>query len=611
MKKWLVFTLIGVGFIFPAAGNSAGKAVELPQNCLGYAYTPRAEEAMEDLSDFAGELNLPTSSIFFIKSALGVLLENRDMKGIDWKGPLGVVLLQQGQEDPWAIGVRLSAPRSYYRELAESFTLKSEDKKEKIRVYTKQEKVFDTLAYQQATAEEKKKSKEFFKTEEKLLIVARRGDFAWVSPNSALISSLKNYDLTDLEVFPQSDFTFLLRMEPLLKLARKRIDKSLPAIISAVESSGRSPKGTIRAYLDLYLNFARQVKTVALGLTADKKAVSIEKMVTAESGSGLGEFLRLQKNGRLKLARYLDPRAWLIFDSRVSHPRMLIRPYKKLLQASEPLVAQLVPAPDQADISDFQEASLENISSYLDNLSGELAASISASTGGFFSYLALLEVKDRKSYRRYISQEMPATLKKFRKIYREMGVSYDFTGPEKPGGGEDIYSLKMTFDPDKFPRNKKRGAKEMKLINKLLQQPITSRLTLKDNIGITAASWGGASRLPEVLARIDQGKGGFDLSLIAPCRRNSHGLIYISLNRYLDFMKELLDHKKLAGLEKLTGIDLPILICWKVRGETLTARTTITLDNIKKIKAAFIAEDPPPAPPRPAAPVHGAGPLSP
>ena len=594
MKKVPVFILMAWLAVFPLAGYPAAKTVELSQNCLGYAYVPRAEAAMKNLSAFAGELNLPSSSIFFIKSALGALLENRQMKGIDWKGPLAVVLLQQGQDNPWAIGVRLSAPKSYYGVLAGSFTLKSEDRKEGTRVYTRQEKVFDTTAYQQASAEEKKKSNQFFRMEEKKLIVARGGDYAWISPNTDLIAALKSYRVPDLKIFPSADFTFLFRADPLLKMARERIEKNMPAIVSAAQSGAKAPAAGIKAYLDLYLDYAQQVKTLAFGLTADQKAVSLEEMVTAESGSGLGEFLRLQKNGKLKLAGYLDPRAWLITDTRVSQPRMLLLPYRKMLQASRSFMAGLVPASRQSDLARFQESALESIESYLDTMGGEMAASISTAPGGIFSYLALQEVKDQKSYRDYLSRRLPATLEKFRKTYQAMGVNYAYTGPETASGREDIYTFKMTFNPVKFPPGEKQGAGAEKLVKKLFSRPITSRLTLRNNIAITATSWGGVNPLPEALARLNGGKKGFDLSLVSPCHRNANGLLYLSLNHYLDFIREIIDQvktsppgKEAAALKNLAGIDLPLLICWKVEGETITARTAITLDDIKKVKDAL------------------------
>ena len=590
MKKLLVFTLFAFGFIFPVVGNSAPLDIELPQNCLGYAYVPRAEEAMNHLSSFATELNLPNSTIIFIKSALAVILENRDMKGINWKGPIGVVLLQQDQENPWAIGVQLSAPDSYYRELARSFTLKSEDKKNGIRVYTKQEKVFDTLAYQEASGEEKKKSKQFFKTEEKQLILSRRGDYAWVSANPELINSLNKIAPPDLKVFEGIDFTFVFEAEPILDLLRSRLDQELPAILTAVPGTKFS-RASIQPYLDLYFHYAQQVKRVAFGLTADEKGVSLEKMVTAESGSVLGEFLRLQKNGKLSLARYLDPRAWLIFDGRVNQAQMLIEPYRKLARAGEEFLGKMAPE-SRSRLPELRQATLSTIQSYLNNLGGEMAVCISSSPSGLFSSLMVQEIKDPKAYRNYLSRELPASLEKFRELYHELGITYDPGGLLQPV--DRIYTLKMTCDMEKFPPGKPTSKPGKKLRLSFFNKPIISRFTLREGLAISATSWGGESKLASVLQRVEKGKEGVDLALLSPCYRNANGLIYFSFNHYLAFLDGIIkqmetapEGKRLEKLQELAGIDLPLLICWKVQGETLSVRTGISMENIRKVKNLF------------------------
>lgn len=600
-KKMILVVSALLTFSFlPAVGGTAPEA-NLPPDSIGYIRIADAEGVLSDLARFAEKLQIPDASLIFFRMCLERILSIPDLSGVNLNGPLGFILFNLKEEkDPWAVCFSLSNPEACRKALAKSLTLISEDKESGVRIYAKQVKIFDTKSFRKATPEEKKDFQKFFKMEEEKICLALRGKNAWLTKNPALIDSVKDLKISDFTAPLPGNITLVFQPEIILQLIREEYaGKPLPG--GAGETPGfLSPfspafsRKIFETYLDFYLDCARQIRTAALGVTINADGVSLETLIRAEPESPLAEFLRGQKTGELSLARYLDSDAWLVVADRIRKPEMLLEAYQKLFsilaQTSGPLSNGEKPLePDK-----IKEIYLKSMQPYFKAVGEEMAFSISSSfPGNPLSMLILQELKDEAEYRSYIRQSLPETYESLKPFYEKMGITYDFSGLEEPRKyrGTEIYSVKIQFDWKQLQKKEPVGPEEKKIYEAWLNKPMLMEMTIWKGLGITSLSWGGGSGTDSLLDALAKGESTFDLKRLSDCGAETNGVIYFSLNRFFRWLNQLMaglesdaseaGEKGLADLQKLTGLDLPLLVCVRVEGESLRAGTQIPVERIK------------------------------
>ena len=206
-------------------------------------------------------------------------------------------------------------------------------------------------------------------------------------------------------------------------------------------------------------------------------------------------------------------------------------------------------------------------------------------------------------------------------FYSEMGIAVDDSGIEKPEDfqGIEIYTARMTFDFKKFFQ-KQDLPEEQKKIFSLMEKPFVIQFAATGDLGISEMSWGGEPDIKKRLKAIASKEGTFDTAQLGESWADANGVIYFSLNRFLnDFMGQMIERFD-AGEEKeeatetiraLGKLDLPLVSYLTVDGSNLKAVVDIPMERIQAVKTTIESIQAkkekgtaPPAPPAPKEPAE-------
>ncbi|MCX6349310.1 MAG: hypothetical protein NTV79_07415 [Candidatus Aureabacteria bacterium] len=424
----------------------------LPSGAVGYIWTPNADKLFTDADQFLSALGTPNASLIIIKALLGNLLGNPDLGAVDLKGPLAIVMLNPKENpNPLAACFQVSQPESYLKGMENPPVLKSTDEKSGAKTYARKTSVFDNAAYDAADAAEKHDRSRFYTTAEETFLVLK-GTSAWISDNPALLDQVKGLSAQDLAAPVATDLVLVFETELLVKMFREEADKNLAAIAQA--GKGAASEEMLRSQLDLYLKYAGQVKRAIFGLTLSKEGIACEKIVEAKPGSTLAAFLSAQKSGELKLARFLDPRAWFVMDYRLRKPEMLLGFYTRmfdLMTAAPPLAeGGEKPIVDQKSRSLY----LQSVKALLlEGMGEEAAVGISTAPGELFSAISFQQIKSEEAWKNYLQHGVLEMLPLWKTVSAGQGVTYDLTGAENPVKYKtaDVYTVRVRLDKSKIP----------------------------------------------------------------------------------------------------------------------------------------------------------------
>ncbi|MEA1929201.1 MAG: hypothetical protein U9N73_13425 [Candidatus Auribacterota bacterium] len=595
--------------LIPAYGKT-----NLPDGVIGYAWVSNPDQVMSDADTFIQGIDMPPMASMLLRMGLGGLLENPNLSGVDMAAPLCLVSFSVDNLDSLAINFTLSSPQSYLRTIKKSLKVKSEDPASGITTYTKEVEEFDNDAYNEATEEEQADTSKFYKTVETTVSIAIKDKNAWISLDPDILKKIHTLRAADLKPQLSNGLVIVLQMQPLLDYAEPLAREGLETM-ELPEGDNSSPlgqdvtKNLFKSYLDFYLYYARQVRTVALGFSIDGNGVELAKLVEPAPDSPLEEFLAAQKKGNLSLARYLQPNPWLVIDGRLDKPEMLIELYSKGFDLFSGVLEEIAAEnkmEKKIDLTKLKETFIKNIQTYLKCSGDEMAVSISSSPDTIFSAAMVQKITDPDLYRSYITKSYLESINELMPLYEKFGVSFDLAGiksPEKYKGTE-IFSLGMKFDFDKLI--KKEMSEDEKKNLALFEAPMTIQMAATDKLAITEMAWG---EKPDIKARLDliaAGKSSFNIKELGSYRKDSSGVVLFSINRYIKDMisgmmkkmvPEKLEDPQARILEKLGNMNLPLLGCFIVENGNLQVVTKISMERILAVKALIEEMNKPPAEP--------------
>ncbi len=606
-KNRLSFGLVSMLVFLAVIAAPVYAGAKLPEKMIGYAWIANPNRLLGDLEKFSQELDIPPFTTMILKMALGGLLENDNLVGVNMDGPLCLISFSPDEADSWAVCFSLSNPDSYLRTIKKILKLKSEDEETGVAVYTKEVTEFDGEAYNEASEEEKKDSDKFYRTEEKSIALAIKDKTAWLSLNPDILKEVRSFSLADFKRPVKGALLIALRVQPLLDIAEKGMREGLESLDMEVgeASSPFSPEATrelFQSYLDLYLYYGRQIETISLGFTLNGDGVALEEVIEPKPGSPLEEFLKGQKKGDLSLARYLEPGPWLVIDGRMEKPEMLVELYRRFFDVLDGILKELDAATGVKDagtrVAKIKQSYLESVESYLTKCAGdEMAFSISSTPDAFISAVAIQKIKDPKAYREYIKQSFLENLDIVMPLYKEMGISLDVSGVKDPSTykGADIFTAKIQFDWKKLLKKEELTDDEKRAFS-LFEDPMIIQMAATGDLAVAEMSWGGK---PDIKGRIDliaAGKSSFNLKELGDGRKDANGILYFSINRYIgDLLSGMI--KKMAPadvpapqaevLDKLARLDLPLIILYTVDGADLKVATRIAMEKIQAVKAVI------------------------
>ena len=579
----------------------AAQPPALPPGTVGYLWVPSPEKLFADADSFLGALGTPNAGLMFVKSLLGQMLSNPDLSAVDMKGPLLLVMLNPKENpQPLAAAFRIGQLDAYLKGLEEPPILKPSDAASGVKVYARKVQTFDSAAYDAASIDEQSDVNRFYKTSEEPFL-AIRGDTAWVSENPDLLGRLQNLAPEALSPGLGHNLVLVFEAETLGKLLREEADKQLQVID---ESAGADASAKmLHAQVDLYLGYLAQVRRAELGITLDKAGAAVEKSVTARPGTTLAAFLAAQKKGELKLARFLDRDSWLAADFRVSRPELLMGFYSRmfdLMYQSPPLAGA---APDPKARSSYLQA----IKAMVDTMGEEEAFCISSPPGTFFSGVSVMEIKSEAGWKNYIRQGVLDVIPAWKGSAAGKGMTYDTSGIEKPAKYKDIdvYTLRVRVDPGALSI----PPEALKTVGSWMSQTMTVAMAAVGKIGVSAMSWGGESRIGEIVDRVSSAQASFEASRFGPSAGSANGVIFLSLDSFLRGIMGLLPADQVKGeagetLKKIAALDLPLVATIRAEGETLRAGSAFPMEKILAVKKLFESK-PKAAGPAPQKPAEG------
>jgi hypothetical protein len=603
--------------ITPALGKT-----KLPESVIGYAWISNPERLLSDTDKFIQEMDMPPMASMILKMGLGGMLENPNLTGVDMDAPLSLVSFDPDQLESLAINFTLSNPASYLKTIKKSLKVKSEDTENGITIYSKEIEEFDNDAYDAATEKEQEDTAKFYRKVETTVAIAIKGKSAWISLDPDLLKKIHNLSAADLKPQLNNNLVIVLRVQPLLDyaepLAREGLESmELPEGETSSPLGKEATKKMLASYVDLYLYYARQVDTAALGFTFNGDGVELAKFVEPKSGSPLEEFLAAQKKGTLSLARYLEPTPWLVIDGRMQKQEMLVELYRRFFDLFGGVLDELdteVNGKKTIDLAKLEETFIKNIQEYLKCSGDEMAVSISSSPETVFSAAAVQKITDPAAYRSYITKSYLESINDMIPLYDKFGINFDLAGikaPEKYKGTE-IFTVKCTFDFEKMLKKEDMGEDEKRTFE-IFKDPMIIQMAATDKLAVTEMAWGGK---PDIKARLDliaSGKSSFNLKELGTCREDANGVILFSVNRYIkDMISGMMKKMVPEGVEapqaemmdKLGNLDLPLLVCYTVEGPNMKVKTSISMDKILAVKALIEEMMAPPAPEEPATANH-------
>jgi len=620
-KCFLIGFISALLFMAIISTPSFGK-VQLPEGVIGYAWVSNPDLVLSDMDKFLQEMDVPPMASMIIKMGLGSLLENQNLTGVDMSAPLCLASFSPDQPDSWAINFTLSNPASYLKTIKKSLKVKSEDKDSGITIYSKEVEEFDDDAYNAATEKEQEETANFYRKVEKTVAIALRDKSAWISLDADLLKKIHNLSAGDLKPQLNNNLVIVLQVQPLLDYAEPLAREGLESL-ELPEGETSSPLGNdatkkmLASYVDLYIYYARQVETAALGFSFNGAGVELAKFVEPKAGSALEEFLAAQKKGTLSLARYLEPTPWLVIDGRMQKQEMLIELYRKFFDLFGGVLDEIDTEKNgkkTIDLAKLEGTFIKNIQEYLKCSGDEMAVSISSSPDTIFSAVAVQKITDPEIYRSYITKSYLESINDLIPLYEKFGISFDLAGikaPEKYKGIE-IFTVGIKFDFKKLLKKEEMGA-DKKRAMELFDAPMTIQMAATDKLAVTEMAWG---EKPDIKARLDliaAGKSSFNLKELETCREDANGVILFSVNRYIKnmisgMMKKMVpegvEAPQAEMMDKLGNLDLPILVCYTVEDGNMEFKTSISMDKILAVKALIEEMMAPPAPEEPVPASH-------
>ncbi|MDP8235542.1 MAG: hypothetical protein P9M08_04095 [Candidatus Erginobacter occultus] len=618
-KKFFSIVVLGLLFLSPAIPVPGTPGSDLPPELIGYLRVENPDEMIRGLEGFLQGLEVPPLAGMVLKMGLGEMIENPSLSGVDFSAPFILASFQPEQPDAWAVSIALAAPEAYHRTLIKSWKVKSQNEDTGITVYSQETKEFDSEAFASATAEERVDVDSFYRTEEKTLAVSVGEKRAWVTLDPAILPAVASLRPADIPAPVDGDLILGLRLQPLLDIA----EESMAGLLSSPAMAGSaaaSPFGEEnaqamnRAVFDLYLNYARQVENVFLGISLDGSGIRLEEMYRARTGTGLAKFLAAQKTGELTLARFLEPSPWMAVAGRLEKPELLLEFYRRLFGVMNEMTEKMAGAGKETEVA-VRLAAVWNsylplIEDYLNRVAGdEMAFSISSSPESFISSLSLQKIRDREAYREYIRKSFLSNRELLNPVFAELGVVIDDSGIEKPEvfEGVEIYTVRMTFDFEKLAKSQPIPEDQKQLLA-LMKSPLVIRMAAAGELAVTAMSWGGEPDLPKILKRIAAGESSFDTSRLGASWSEANGVVYFSLNRFLtDFLKPMVERapfdegetRPLEAIAALGRLDLPLVAYLTIDGRNLKSAVEIPMAKIQAVKAVIKSLEKEEAPEKP------------
>jgi hypothetical protein len=596
--------LVILGLVFPLA-NSGGE--ELSPSLLGYLRVENPDRMIAGLERFLQGLDIPPLAGAALKMGLGGVIENPNLAGVDLSAPVILASFPPDRSEAWAVSLALPAPEAYHRALVKNWKFKSPEKMEGIRIYTREIKEFDSQAFSAATPEERIDVDSFYRPEEKTLAVAAAKKRVWISPALEILKEVAPLFPADFPSPVSGDLVIGLQVRHLLEIAEEsmRAGISSPpagAPAAAVPFGPPAARAMLEAYLDFYLHYARQVENLFFGLTLDGSGVRVEELLRAGPETGLAKFLAAQKKGKLCLARFLEPSPWLAADGRIDDPEMLLEIYSRFFAIVDEIMAQTGEAGDEQEAVGRLAAVWKSYISLLDDylkrcVGDEMAFSISSSPENFISGVSIQKIRDREAYRDYIQKSFLSNREILTPFYAELGIAVDDSGIEKPEifQGIEIYTARMTFDFKKlFPQ--KAIPEDQKKILALMESPFVIQFAASGDLAVAEMSWGGEPDIKSRLERIASGKSSFDTDRLGASWAEANGVIYFSLDRYLNnFLGPMIERAEIEegkastadDLRALGQLDLPLVAYLTVDGPNLKATVDIPMERILAVKAVI------------------------
>ncbi len=580
---------------------------ELPPSLLGYLRVENPERMIRDLEAFLAGVDLPLPVGGIIRMGLGELIANPGLSGVDLSRPLILAGFRPDRPDAWAVSLGLPAPEAYFRTLARNREVKFRDEPPGLRVYSSRARVFDAEAFQAAAPEERIDVDSFYRSEEQTLAVAAAAKRAWISLDPGLIGEVASLAPADFPVPVDGNLAVALRIPPLLEIAEEAMEDLLESPVldgpaAASPFGPRAARDLNRAYLELLLDYGRQIENFFFGLTLDGSGLNLEEVFQARPDSPLAGFFAAQKPGELSPARFLDPSPWLVVAGRIEKPEMLLEVYRRFFGVFQEMMAEIGEngtggeAPGR--LAGIWESQFALIEDYFNRVAGEgFALSISSPPGVFISMVSLGEIRDREAWRDYVRKSFLESRDFLIDFYQALGVTLDVSGVENPEifRETEIFTTRMKFDFDRMSRAGMVLA-EADQLPAPIKEPLVIRMADADSLAVTEFSWGGE---PDLTGRLDQiaaGKSSFDTSRLGPRRGEVNGVIYFSLNRYLkDFLKPLRENMESGEesgidpghLTALGDLDLPVIFYLTIEDRELKAATEIPIERIRAVKAAI------------------------
>lgn len=310
-----ITSIVAAGFLAAALNLPAPAGTDY--RIAAYLWSPGLDSLTEQTGKMLEELGYPALPLSNqLKRTLGSALRNPRLRGVDLARPLAAVLLADragpDREPLFAFSIPLSNPRAFNQEISRYFPGRTEEDSGGIRIFTQEIKTLDTEAFRRAPESERKDLSRFYISRTETLAVAVRDKTALVSESRTAVEVLLEADPAELDPPIRENLTAVVNVENLGdNLIESTRGRAGPADLIPEAAAFRKIGDAFMETL------VRQLKTLALGLTAERKGLTLTYAVEAEPGSPLGEFLRMQRPGPLALARYLDPAASLVVNSRL------------------------------------------------------------------------------------------------------------------------------------------------------------------------------------------------------------------------------------------------------------------------------------------------------
>jgi len=608
-KKFLsaaAAVLVVSGLVFFPPDSSCA---EISPPILGYLRVENPDRTIRGLEEFLQGLDVPPMAGAVLKMGLGGMIENPSLSGVDLSAPLILVSFPPDQSDAWAASFSLPAPEPYHRALAKSWKVKSRDEDSGIVVYTREIQEFDSEAFQVATVDERVDVDSFYRTVEKTLAVASAGKRAWISLDPEILKQVATLSPSDFPVPVSGELAAGLRIQPVLEVVRESLPANIMFTSPPAAGADTPPFGEeatramLQAYLDFYLHYASQAENLFFGITLDGTGARMEEVIEARPGTGLANFLAVQKREKLSLARYLEPSPWLAAAGRIDEPQMLLEMYARLYSVFEGMLeVQAGEANQEAAgrLSAVFNNYIALMEEYLTECAGdEMAFSVSSSPQVFITGVSIQKIRSREAYRDYIRKSFLSHREVLKEFYEGLGITVDDSGIESPEvfQGVEIYTARMTFD---FERLFQGGqlSEEQKKILLPMEAPLVLQFAASGDLAVSEMSWGGQPDIRKRLEMIAAGKGSFDTGQLGASWSESNGVIYFSLSRYLNDLLEPM--VKRSGLDEGEGgdssaevfralgkLDLPLVVYLTVDDLKLKAALEIPMEKIRAVKTTI------------------------